>query len=210
MAKNSKIGGDQHQDDVESKGWGYFPIVRKSVFTVGSVAVLYQAGVNGFIGPIAHTYSTSMFFGCNVWTTFFSGLIMWSNMKPIDFGKLQTKLFPWYFGVLSISALMGIFSMKCESLDQLFSFKFLPMLTCLLTSVLNLFVLGPLTEETILKKYAILEEKMGKESEERVAKYPEVVALSKKFGMLHGISSLLNMFGLIGIMYHMYSTTASS
>lgn len=65
----------------------------------------------------------------------------------------------------------------------------------------NWAVVGPATTATMRKRKA-QETKEGKKYWEEGEKSPEMAALNKRFGMLHGISSLLNLVEIIGLVWY--------
>ena len=139
--------------------------------------------------------SSSVFVGSNVWTTFFAGIVMFKNMDRTSFGNIQAKLFPAYFLLQTVSSsLMTVLAAtgavagggagggggdKGRSLAITSG-------SALALSLLNLAVLEPLTTAAMYKRRAA--ESGGDDAEKKKA--------NKKFGMLHGFSSLSNLLAL--------------
>lgn len=72
----------------------------------------------------------------------------------------------------------------------------LPLATMCLTSLANLVWLGPLTTK-IMKERKHQETRDGKKSYDPGPHSAEMQRLNKRFGMLHGVSSLTNLVGFL-------------
>lgn len=73
--------------------------------------------------------------------------------------------------------------------------------TILVTGVVNLAYVGPQTTEVMkLRKHQ--ETRDGKKSYDAGPHSEEMKALNKRFGMLHGISSLVNLVGFLGMCWY--------
>ena len=66
---------------------------------------------------------------------------------------------------------------------------------CFLTGLVNMVIVGPATTG-IMRERKKQETKEGKKYWEEGEKTVEMRALNKRFGMVHGVSSLLNLVGL--------------
>lgn len=143
-------------------------------------------------GAFAALLSTSVFVGASAWTTFFSGIVMFRHLPKSVFGDLQAKLFPVYFGVQTVTSAAalaltatgraggGAATAKARAAAAGAALAF---------SLLNLAVLEPLTTAAMYRRRAAqAEDSKLSESERKSA--------NKKFGMLHGLSSLANLFAL--------------
>ena len=143
-------------------------------------------------GAFASLLSTSVFVGASVWTTFASGIVMFKNLPKPVFGDLQAKLFPVYFGLqtatssaalaLTASGLAGGSSDDAKR-------RAVAAGVALAFSLLNLAVLEPLTTAAMYQRRAAQAEgsKLSEEEKKRA---------NGRFGMLHGLSSLANLFAL--------------
>ena len=76
-----------------------------------------------------------------------------------------------------------------------------PIATIFVTSLLNLVVVGPATTG-VMKVRKAQETKDGKKSYDPAPHSKEMMALNKKFGKLHGMSSLLNMVGFLATIWY--------
>lgn len=148
-------------------------------------------------------------FGMSLWITFFGGVIAYKSLPRHQFGALQHKTFPVYFvlSMLLSSGLLAIWTLKHP--DVLVHLtrpnvadvaQFYALATVLSSQSFNYLVVGPLTSKTMFQR-----QKLEKE-EGKVYSDPEVSAdmkaLNRRFGMLHGISSLANMGAIIALGFH--------
>lgn len=134
-------------------------------------------------------------------------IIQFKNLPILQFSNLQTKTFPWYFGlqtalpaVLAIT-LPGRPFGPASGLSGFFDpanrwGTLLPLTTGFVTGLANWVVLLPASKSCIVERRR-QEEKDGKRSWDPPPHSQEMAALNKKFGMLHGISSLLNVVNFV-------------
>lgn len=73
--------------------------------------------------------------------------------------------------------------------------------TMFVTGVVNLVYVGPQTTE-IMKIRKHQETKDGKKSYDKGPHSKEMAALNKQFGILHGISSLVNLVGFLSMCWY--------
>jgi len=148
-------------------------------------------------------------FGMSIWITFFGGVIAYKNLPRQHFSVLQHKTFPIYF-VLSILLSSGLLSLwVLNHPDVLTHFTQLNVAdvaqaytlgVVLLSQGLNYFVVGPLTSKTMFQRQK-LEKEEGKVYSDPEAS-ADMRALNRRFGMLHGISSLANLGAVIALGFH--------
>ncbi|OAA38890.1 hypothetical protein NOR_06543 [Metarhizium rileyi] len=129
---------------------------------------------------------------------------MFKTVERPVFSAIQTKLFPIYFGLQTIlpatlaltfpgNALVGVSSGIFGLFEASSRWHSLaPIATMFVTGLVNLVVLLPATVK-IMKDRRGQVKRDGKEWYEPGPHSEEMRALNKKFGMLHGISSLLNL-----------------
>jgi len=148
-------------------------------------------------------------FGMSVWITFFGGVIAYQNLPRQHFSVLQHKTFPIYF-VLSILLSSGLLSLWVLNHPDVLTHITQPNVAdvaqaytlgvVLVSQGLNYFVVGPLTSKTMFQR-----QKLEKE-EGKVYSDPEasagMKALNRRFGKLHGISSLANLGAVIALGFH--------
>ncbi|PHH63603.1 hypothetical protein CDD81_5695 [Ophiocordyceps australis] len=147
-------------------------------------------------------------YGTLLGTTFFHSFINGPSMfKAVDrqsFSAIQQRIFPIYFGmqtalpaVLALTfpgdpltgvspGIAGLFNASSK-LDSL-----VPIVGMFATGIANLVVLLPATLD-VMKQRRGQVKRDGKDWGSEGPHSEEMRALNKKFGMLHGISSLLNL-----------------
>jgi len=148
-------------------------------------------------------------FGMSIWISFFGGVIAYKTLPRQHFSQLQHKTFPIYF-VLSILLSSGLLSIWVFNHPDVLNHITQPnvadvaqaymLSVVLLSQGLNYFVVGPLTSKTMFQRQK-LEKKEGKiHSDPGVS--ADIQALSRRFGLLHGISSLANLGAVIALGFH--------
>lgn len=148
-------------------------------------------------------------FGMSIWISFFGGVIAYKTLPRHQFGALQHKTFPIYF-VLSIflsSSLLATWILKhpdvlvylarpnIGDVAQVYVLG-----TVLFSQALNYFIIGPLTSQTMLQRHKLEKEEGKLHNEAGVS--ADMKALNRRFGMLHGISSLANLAAVIALGFH--------
>ncbi|TQS33547.1 hypothetical protein Golomagni_06103, partial [Golovinomyces magnicellulatus] len=136
--------------------------------------------------------------------TFINSPVLFKNTERPVFSAIQTKLFPIYFGIQTVApvilgltfpgnALFGISSGIHGLLEDSNRWgSLLPVAASFVSGLLNLLVLLPASRE-VMKQRQGQAKRDGKQWHEPGEQSAEMKRLSKKFGMLHGISSLLNL-----------------
>ncbi|KAF9458358.1 hypothetical protein BDZ94DRAFT_1173849 [Collybia nuda] len=148
-------------------------------------------------------------FGMSLWISFFGGVIAFKALPRQQFGNLQHKTFPIYF-VISIiisSFLLGFWTISHSNVithitrpnvaDVAQAYALASVLLC---QAFNYFVIGPLTSRTMFKRHKLEKDEGKAYNAEGVSL--EMKALNRKFGMLHGISSLANLGAVIALGFH--------
>ncbi|KAK6937304.1 protein of unknown function DUF4149 [Dillenia turbinata] len=161
---------------------------------------------------LAHLLCFSTAWGAALWVTFIGGIIMFKNLPRHQFGNLQSKMFPAYFSILctccaiSVVAFAYLHPWKSASSTEKYQFGFL--LSAFAFNLTNLFVFTPMTIEMMKQRHKIeREENIGEEvgwtKNREVAKVnPKLAAMNKKFGMIHGLSSLANILSFGSLAMH--------
>lgn len=121
----------------------------------------------------------------------------------LQFSNLQTRTFPWYFGLQTILPAALAVTLPGHSpfgfpsgiqgvLDPSNRWgTLIPLATAFVTGLANWSYLLPATTACIAERRK-QEKKDGKMSWDPAPHSEEMAALNKKFSVLHGISSLLN------------------
>ena len=132
---------------------------------------------------------------------------MFRTLPRHVFGRLQSRLFPAYFqfSVVTIVVAIATSSAVGDSETSVISQNAIPyaLIVILATVLLNLLFFEPATTKVMYKRHAI-EKRLGtghevgkiKPDDPKKANDPQLKAISKTFGMLHGISTLLNLGAL--------------
>mmetsp|Transcript_9294 Transcript_9294/g.16821 ORF Transcript_9294/g.16821 Transcript_9294/m.16821 type:complete len:220 (-) Transcript_9294:237-896(-) len=146
---------------------------------------------------LVHLLTFTSWFGCSIWVTFIAGIVMFNNLPRHVFGRLQAKLFPAYFIFSALVVALSIMSAAALGWEV----KSLGII--LVTILMNVSYFEPETTRIMILRHAVERRlKTGHEigqlrpSDPTKANDPELKALSKKFGMLHGVSTTLNMVAL--------------
>ncbi|KAF8807272.1 hypothetical protein BYT27DRAFT_7241872 [Phlegmacium glaucopus] len=151
-------------------------------------------------------------FGMSIWITFFGGVIAYKTLPRHQFGALQHKTFPVYF-VLSILLSSGLLSLWVINHPDVVTHIYQPnvadvvqayaLAVVLLSQGLNYFVIGPLTSRTMFQRQK-LEKEEGKMYNDsgKLQVSADMRALNRRFGTLHGISSLANLGAVIALGFH--------
>ncbi|KAF5196507.1 Transmembrane protein [Thalictrum thalictroides] len=161
---------------------------------------------------LSHLLSFATAWGAALWVTFIGGIIMFKHLPRHQFGNLQSKMFPAYFSMVSICCAISvacfgyIHPWKSSSATERYQLGFL--LSAFAFNLTNLFVFTPMTIEMMKQRHKIeREENIGEEvgwtkNKEAAKKNPKLAAMNKKFGMIHGLSSLANIFSFGSLALH--------
>ncbi|OQE28675.1 hypothetical protein PENSTE_c003G01505 [Penicillium steckii] len=157
-----------------------------------------------------HILSYGTLLGTQFFQSFVGGIVAFRALPRPQFASLQTAIFPVYFSmqtalpvVVALTASRGGQALGLSGLvapeNRLNTF--LPMATVAITGLINMFVLRPLTVN-IMRERKHQETRDGKRSYDPAPHSKEMVALNKRFGRLHGMSSLVNMVSFIATVYY--------
>ncbi|KAM0752018.1 hypothetical protein T439DRAFT_324110 [Meredithblackwellia eburnea MCA 4105] len=143
--------------------------------------------------------------GSSLWNSFVAGPISYKTLPRPLFSDLQGKLFPVYFTLQSIGSvtLLGLFvTSNRTALVRPVGFKLNAWLLGFMTagSLANLLVVGPLVGKLIEQRKALVgnDETCPGQPGESV----ESREVTKKFGIAHGVSSLLNLGVVVAGIVH--------
>lgn len=142
--------------------------------------------------PFAHFLSTSLWFGMTFFHTGISGFIMFKELSWQKFADTQSKIFPVYFLLQTITSLIVTFAMK----DTRNKKHLLLLLSGFVCNVAHLFVIEPWVM-TKLKKYGKIRKEEGENS-----KSDKFIQAKKEFFKTHGISSLINLVSFFVVTMH--------
>lgn len=157
-----------------------------------------------------HLLSYGTLLGVQVSQTFIGGVIAFRVLPRPQFSALQTSIFPAYFTLQSaLPVVIALTSSKGGQLNGISGLlapesrfgTLLPLATVAVSGLINQVILRPLTVRT-MKERKHQETRDGKKSYDPAPHSKEMMALNKKFGRLHGLSSLINMVSLIATVYY--------
>ncbi|ERN16769.1 transmembrane protein 205 [Amborella trichopoda] len=182
------------------------------VFSSQTFTSTNPSGVISSSLKLAHLLSFSTAWGAALWVTFIGGIIMFKNLPRHQFGNLQSKMFPAYFstvavcGAISVAAFAYLHPWKSASGTEKLQLGFLS--SSFLFNLTNLFIFTPMTIEMMKQRHKVeREEAIGDEigwtkNQEVAKKNPKLAAMNKKFGMIHGLSSLANVLSFGSLAMH--------
>ncbi|CAK9135463.1 unnamed protein product [Ilex paraguariensis] len=161
---------------------------------------------------LAHLLCFSTAWGAALWVTFIGGIIMFKNLPRHQFGNLQSKMFPAYFSMVGVCCAVSVVSFgylhpwKTSSTSEKYQLGFL--LAAFAFNLTNLFVFTPMTIELMKQRHKVekevnIGEEVGGTKNQEVAKAsPKLASMNKKFGMIHGLSSLANIMSFGSLAMH--------
>ncbi|CAI7665471.1 unnamed protein product [Penicillium bialowiezense] len=157
-----------------------------------------------------HILSYGTLLGTQFYQSFVGGFVAFRALPRPQFASLQTAIFPIYFSlqtalpvVVALTASRGGEALGLSGLvapenrlDTL-----LPLATVAVTGLVNMFVLRPITVN-VMRERKHQETRDGKRSYDPAPHSKEMLALNKKFGRVHGISSLVNLLSLVATVWY--------
>jgi len=166
------------------------------------------------LGPF-HIVSYGTLLGVEVYQSFIGGIIAFRVLPRPQFATLQSALFPVYFSLqtalpivaaLTFPGEKGLTSTGPSSLAGVLAPEnrlttLLPLATVFVTGLANLVYLGPKTVK-VMEERRKQATRDGKQSYDPPPHSKEMTALNKKFGKLHGYSTLVNLAGLLATIYY--------
>lgn len=156
---------------------------------------------------IPPSYGTLL--GSTLFQSFLGGIIAYRALPRPQFSTLQKAIFPPFFLLQTISSTLLIYtypspitrlypSATQASGDRL---AFTLLATMLVTSVANLVYVGPATTKIMVERKH-QETRDGKRSYDEGPHSKEMEALNRRFGVLHGVSSLVNLGGFLAMCWY--------
>lgn len=161
---------------------------------------------------LAHLLSFATAWGTSLWVTFIGGIIMFKHLPRHQFGNLQSKMFPAYFSLVAVCAAICVSGFALLHPWRASTFADKSQIVCLTFSLVstlsNILVFTPMTMQTMRERHKVeREESIGHEvglskNKEAAKRNPKLAELNRKFGMIHGLSSLANLFSFGGFAVH--------
>ncbi|XWS36112.1 hypothetical protein CRYUN_Cryun20dG0056300 [Craigia yunnanensis] len=171
----------------------------------------YSPNLSTFI-KLAHLLSFATAWGAALWVTFIGGIIMFKNLPRHQFGNLQSKMFPAYFSMVGVCCAIAVAAFgylhpwKSATKAEKYQLGFL--VSAFAFNLTNLFVFTPMTVEMMKHRHKVeKEQNIGDEigwskNQEAAKTNPKLAAMNKKFGMIHGLSSLANIMSFGSLAMH--------
>ena len=183
------------QPQWHNKNWVRSLVLLSSLWIAGKTTITSTGGGRvSRTGAVLHLFSFGTWFGTVFYTTFIAGITMFQNLPRQTFGKLQSKLFPKYFFLSSITIILQLLTVPMIGSGGSTTN---PLIVALLATLLNQIILEPYSTKIMLERYD-LENSSGGTNTERYK------VLKAQFGKMHGLSSLTNLIAFCGAIIHGY------
>ncbi|KAG0159284.1 hypothetical protein PDIDSM_6806 [Penicillium digitatum] len=162
-----------------------------------------------------HVISFGTLLGTQFYQSFVGGFVAFRALPRPQFASLQSAIFPIYFSLQS--ALPIVVALTASHDGQVLGLSglaapenhlntLLPLATVTVTGLVNMFVLRPMTTKVMRERKhqgaLAAETRDGKRSYDPAPHSKEMLALNKKFGRVHGISSLVNLVSLVATIWY--------
>jgi len=153
--------------------------------------------------------SYSWLLGQSIWVTFFGGIIAHKALPRQQFGLLQSKTFPIYFATSLSNAtlLLALWVSNDPKITHHLMEPLLPPVAqtwtlslVVLMTLTNWMWIGPATNRLSSERYKQERAEDKSYSDPNVSQQMKV--LNKRFGTLHGLSSLANLSVVIALLFH--------
>ncbi|KAB5592628.1 COP9 signalosome complex subunit 6 [Ceratobasidium theobromae] len=151
----------------------------------------------------------SYIFGATLWGSFIAGFIAFRALPRQQFGLLQSRVFPVFFksATAVTTTLLGIWAATHEEVRaDIFNLNSSAvaqawiLALAVVSQTSNLIYLGPMTSEIMFERHKL--ERAEKKQYDDPTASARMKELNKKFGALHGISSLANLFSFFCLLAH--------
>lgn len=161
------------------------------------------------------SYRYGTLLGTEVFQSFVAGITAYKVLPRPQFATLQSALFPIYFSMQTALPIILALTFPGERtaigrlpssisgvLDpSLRTHVFAPLAIMFVTALANLSYIGPQTTK-IMRERKHQETRDGKKSYDSGPHSEEMQALNKKFGLMHGLSSLVNIVGCFATLWY--------
>ncbi|KAK0621248.1 hypothetical protein B0T17DRAFT_533397 [Bombardia bombarda] len=178
-----------------------------------------MAGSTLFSPAPYHILSYGTLLGTTFFHTFVGGIVSFQMLARPQFAILMAKLFPVYFSMQTALPVVLALTYPATTttpsgggvagvLDVANRWTVLvPIAAMFATALANLAVVGPATTRCMDDR-KMQERKDGKKSYDGPPHSQEMTALNKKFAILHGVSSLLNLGSFIATVVYGFTLAA--
>ncbi|KAF2106136.1 hypothetical protein BDV96DRAFT_480134, partial [Lophiotrema nucula] len=159
-----------------------------------------------------HLLSYGTLLGSTLFQSFIGGIVAFRVLPRPQFSTLQKHTFPVYFTLQTITPLLMFLTypspsgfrallptQKSQTSTDRLAFTLIA--TMLVTGIVNWVYVGPQTTEVMkLRKHQ--ETRDGKKSYDAGPHSEEMKKLNHRFGVLHGVSSAVNLVGFLGMLWY--------
>lgn len=145
-----------------------------------------------------HVLAYSTCLGTNVFQTFLVGPIAYSTLPRQQFGNLQARLTPSFFGLQAITATICV-AASYYSTSGTYN-ELIAMSGVAAINLLNLAILGPMTTKMMMERHKLERSSGQKYTDPEVS--PEMAKITRDFNIMHSISASINLLGLLGLLAH--------
>ncbi|KAF2635752.1 hypothetical protein P280DRAFT_473657 [Massarina eburnea CBS 473.64] len=163
-----------------------------------------------FKNPAAyHVLSYGTLIGSTLFQSFISGIIAFRVLPRPQFSTLQKNIFPTYFILQTVTPALMILTYpsfttrlspsSASSAQDKLALTLIG--TMLVSGIANMVYVGPETTR-IMGRRKHQETRDGKKSYDKGPQSVEMKKLNKQFGVLHGVSSMINLIGFLGMCWY--------
>ncbi|KAL2650063.1 hypothetical protein R1flu_018191 [Riccia fluitans] len=171
----------------------------------------------------AHLLSFCSTYGSSVWVTFISGYLLSKSLGRQQYGFVQSRMVPTYLRLIAVGqALCLLLYMALRPWNHASRTEKLQHFNLwgiLVSTLVNLFFIEPRATKTLFEKLKLEKEEGSRVEEEAAKRGSDLRApasstespveqhseeVKQKFGLLHGVSSILNLLGLMGETWHLW------
>ncbi|KAL4217853.1 hypothetical protein ACF0H5_022592 [Mactra antiquata] len=164
-----------------------------------------------------HLLSLATHVGTQCWVTFIAGFTMFFNLPRILFGRLQSTLFPVYFGTsLTLACVTLLTYVKAngyEHTSQTYTYQFSLLLISIVCPFINSLILAPQIVDTMIKVFDLEKDSgvaynIGYCDRTELKKNPTYAQYYKQFRRVHGVSGIMNVTTLVSNILYIYSVSS--
>jgi len=160
---------------------------------------------SGLTNPAAyHILSYGTLLGTSIFQSFIGGIVSYRALTRPQFAVLQQNLFPIYFGMQTLLPLGLALTYPFTSTQRMLTNSnpsSISIATMTICGLVNWVYVGPATTQT-MRERKHQETRDGKKYWQEGDKSVEMQRLNKRFSVLHGVSSLINLVGVVATVYY--------
>ncbi|KAL6784403.1 hypothetical protein ACKKBF_B01645 [Auxenochlorella protothecoides x Auxenochlorella symbiontica] len=192
MASSGAVRNEDVKGDLLKPSMVNTPVFRVVALAASVLAGAKSGSVLGTRGlAFLHLSTYAVSLGTLTWVTFIAGIVMFKNLPRQTFGKVQARLFPFYFALTTLCTLLQLGTLSVLSGGApLPRTPLIQLAVGIAAGLANWLVVEPHTTGIMFERYA-LENAEGPRDNDRIK------ALYKTFGAWHGFSSVLNLASLV-------------